>query len=160
MDMKVLIQLFTGMLLTVILCIASADEVMTVVDPYVRAVPPGQKNTAAFMLLENQGIADVALQQATSNIAETVELHEHVKKDDMMVMRQVKKIDIAAGGATALQPGGYHVMLIGLREAIMPGDIIDINLEFSDGTAQAIKAEVRKIDIKKMVMKKEMTNGG
>jgi copper(I)-binding protein len=160
MDMKVLIQLFTGMLLTVILCIASADEVMTVVDPYVRTVPPGQKNTAAFMLLENQGIADVALQQATSTIAETVELHEHVKNGDMMVMRQVKKIDIAAGSATALQPGGYHVMLIGLREAIMPGDIIDINLEFSDGTAQAIKAEVRKIDIKKMVMKKEMTNGG
>ena len=147
--MKTTIQLFTSLLLMLALSNAFADG-LTIEDPYVRAVPPGQKNSAAFMLLKNQGDTNLALQQATSDIADFVELHEHVKKDDMMVMRQVEKIDIAAGSVTALKPGSYHVMLIGLREAIKPGDIIDINLEFDDGTTQTIKADVRKIDISKM----------
>lgn len=158
--MKIIIQLFAGLLFIVTAGIAFADDGVTVEDPYVRAVPPGQKNSAAFMLLGNQGDTDVTLQQATSDAAEAVELHEHVVEDDMMVMRQVQKIDIAAGSVTALQPGGYHVMLIGLKEAIKPGDVIDIDLKFSDGTTQAIKAEVKKIDINKMGMKKKMTHGG
>ncbi len=136
---------------------------VTVEEPYVRAVPPGQTNSAAFMVLKNEGDTNVALYKATSEIADAVELHEHVKDNDMMVMRQVPQINVVANSDTALKPGGYHVMLIGLKAAIKPGDIIDINLEFDDGTSQTIKAEVRKIDMgmmKKKGMKKNSANSG
>ncbi len=129
-------------------------------DPYVRAIPPGQKISASFMMLINNSDKNIDLIKATSNSARNVELHEHVHEDGMMKMRQVAKITIPAKGKTELKPGGYHIMLISLVKHIQPKDIISINLEFSDGSKQEIKAEVRKIMMgmmkNKMSMMKKM----
>ncbi len=114
-------------------------------DPYVREVPPGQMNSATFLVLKNDSDKEIALIKANSDVAKNVELHEHVHKDGMMQMRQVQKITIPANGVTELKPGGYHIMLIGLTRQIKSGDIIDLNLEFDDDSKQAIKATVRKV---------------
>jgi len=118
---------------------------MSVDDPYVREVPPGQMTSASFLILKNTNDKDVALIKATSDVAKNVELHEHVHDNGMMKMRQVPKIMIPANGETILKPGGYHIMLIGLTRKIKAGDIIDINLEFDNGDKQSIKAKVKKI---------------
>jgi len=131
-----------------------ANEI-TIEAPYVRAIPPGQPVSAAFMVLKNDTDSELALIKASSDIAETVELHEHVEDNGMLKMRQVPKISIAAKATTDLKPGGYHIMLINLKKAIKPGDIININLEFDNGTKQTIKAEVKKI-MMGMKMKKKM----
>ena len=134
-----------------------ASEV-TVDSPYVRAIPPGQTISAAFMTLKNTSDSPVDLVKASSDIARNVELHEHLHESGMMKMRQVAKISIAANSETALKPGGYHIMLIGLKKAIKPDDVIDITLSFSDGSEQVIKAEVKKITME-MVKKKDETKG-
>jgi copper(I)-binding protein len=114
-------------------------------DPYVRAVPPGQPNSAAFMTIMNHGDSPVALVSASSNAAKVVELHTHVHEDGMMKMRRIDKIDVPAGGSTALEPGGLHVMLIDLTQELKPEDKVAITLEFSDGSSQELEAPVRKI---------------
>jgi len=101
---------------------------MSVDNPYVREVPPGQMISASFMTLKNASDKEVALIKASSDVAKNVELHEHVHEDGMMKMRQVPKIVIPANGVTVLKPGGYHIMLIGLQRKIKAGDKIDINL--------------------------------
>jgi copper(I)-binding protein len=160
--MKAVIRISLTLALVVFSGLTFAKGV-AVDDPYVRAIPPGQKISASFMTLINDSDKSIDLIKASSDSAKNVELHEHVHEDGMMKMRQVAKISVAANSKTELKPGGYHIMLIGLLKNIQPKDIITINLEFSDGSKQQIKAEVRKIMMgmmkKKMGMKKGMEKG-
>ncbi|MCF6190352.1 MAG: copper chaperone PCu(A)C [Cocleimonas sp.] len=128
----------------------SFAESISIDDPYVREVPPGQMTSASFLTLKNTSDKEVALIKVTSDVAKNVELHEHVHNDGMMQMRQVNKIVIPAKGKTSLKPGGFHIMLIGLTRKIKAGDIIEIELEFDNGETQTIKAEVKKIMLSMM----------
>jgi periplasmic copper chaperone A len=116
-------------------------------DPYVRAVPPGQANSAVFMSLENRSDQDQALVAAESDVSEIVELHTHIEEGGMMRMRQIEKIDVPAGETVILQPGGLHVMLIGLRQALEPDQTIDLTLVFEDGSRMPVQAPVRRIQM-------------
>jgi hypothetical protein len=118
---------------------------ISVDNPYVREVPPGQITSASFLLLKNDNNKEVALIKATSDVAKHVELHEHVHSDGMMKMRQVPKIVIPANGTLELKPGGYHIMLIGLTRKIKSGDKVVINLEFDNGDKETTTATVKNV---------------
>jgi copper(I)-binding protein len=132
--------------------IATTDGI-TVIDPYVRAIPPGQSISAAFLQLNNNSDEMNYLIKATSPIANVVELHEHIHDKGMMKMRRVERIEIPAKSSTLLKPGGYHIMLIDLKGTLALDQKITINLEFSDGSKQIIIAPVRKIMMKGMMKK-------
>ena len=123
----------------------SASETIIITEPYTRAVPPGQPNSAAFMLLENKTSTAHAIVNATSTVSKVVELHTHTHKDGMMQMRRIDKIDIPAQGSTVLQPGGLHIMLIGLHNDLSLDQKVSLTLEFEDGSKTTIEAPVRKI---------------
>jgi len=114
-------------------------------DAYVRHMPPTQTVTGAFMTLVNTTDSDRAAVSASSDVAETVELHTHIKDGGVMRMRQVEKIDIPAGGSTELKPGGFHVMLIDLKKPLELGQMVDISLTFDDGSSTAFQAEVKTV---------------
>lgn len=124
---------------------AAGADAINVIDPYVRAMPPGQRVTGAFMTLQNNSDSDRALVRAESDAAQTVELHEHLHNDGMMQMREVEKIDIAKGTTTELKPGGLHVMLIDLQRPLQVDDIVTLKLVFDDGSEQSVEAPVKKI---------------
>jgi copper(I)-binding protein len=113
--------------------------------PYVRAVPPGQPNSAAFMTLTNSGDVDGALVAAASPAAEVVELHTHAMVDGMMRMRRIERIDLPAGETVKLAPGGLHVMLIGLVAPLVIDETVEIRLNFDDGSERLVSAPVRAI---------------
>ena len=62
-----------------------------------------------------------------------------------MKMRQVDQIDVPAGGETVLEPGGFHVMLIGLKQPLKPGQMVDIKFYIDDGSSTQVQAEVKTI---------------
>lgn len=124
---------------------APATEIV-IGDPYVRAVPPGQPNSAAFMSLNNPSTSPRALVDATSPFAEIVELHTHLNEGGMMRMRPVERIALPAGETVLLQPGGLHVMLIGLKRPLTPDTAVELTLMFDDGSKVSIQAPVRQID--------------
>jgi copper(I)-binding protein len=130
---------------------AKANDDITVSNQYVRAIPPGQPNSAAFMKFTNNSAKTHSIVNAKSNVAAIVELHTHTHKDGMMQMRRVDKIDIPANGSTTLQPGGLHIMLIKLHDDLKPGDPVIITLEFADGSSKEIIAIVKKIMMKGMM---------
>lgn len=115
---------------------------LAVEAPYARAVPPGQPNSAVFMILENRDAIDHALVAAASDAAEVVELHTHRQEGGMMRMRRIERIELPAGESVTLAPGGLHLMLIGLHAALQPGERIDVDLWFEDGTRKRLTAPV------------------
>ncbi|WP_029133245.1 copper chaperone PCu(A)C [Sedimenticola selenatireducens] len=127
---------------------AGAADQVSVADAYVRAVPPGQPNSASFMTLTNASASDIVLKGAESPAAKVVELHTHTMSEGMMRMRQVEKIDLPAGQSVKLQPGGLHVMMIGLQQELVPGEQIDMALVFEDGSKLQLKVPVVKLQMK------------
>lgn len=121
----------------------SAADSVTALDAYVRAVPPGQPNTAAFMVLQNSDAKPHAVVKADNNLSQITELHGHVNDGGVMKMRPVKQIDIPAKGEAKLQPGGLHVMLIDLKQPPKAGDTVAVTLTFEDGSAKQVNAMVR-----------------
>jgi len=140
----VLVSLFLTLLLSNI-SLAASQASITVNDPYVRAVPPGQTISAAFMKINNTTDKEMLLVNATSNVSKVVELHSHVHENGMMKMRQVESIKIPANGQATLEPGGFHIMLIGLHDNLKIGQEVPITLTFSDNSTMDIKTVVRKI---------------
>ncbi|MDO6459352.1 copper chaperone PCu(A)C [Granulosicoccaceae sp. 1_MG-2023] len=133
------------LLATALLVSGMAQADIVIRDAYVRAMPPGQSNTGAFMLIENQGDEDRALVSADSDAANVVELHTHRNVDGVMQMRQIPQIDLPAGATTELQPGGLHIMLIDVPERLMVDDEIRLTLVFDDGSEQTISAPVKSV---------------
>ena len=122
-----------------------ASEVISVVEPYIRAMPPGQAVTAMFLNLNNTSADSHALIKAESDASKNVELHQHKMQDGMMKMGQVAEIELTPNKSTALKPGGYHIMLIGLKNDLAEGQNVDVNLVFKDGSSIKIQAPVKKI---------------
>ena len=100
-------------------------------------------NGAAYMVIRNMGRTDDALIGAASDVAETVELHETTMEGDMAGMHPVEAIPVPAGGSVTLEPGGYHVMLIGLKQELQTGQMITLTLTFEKAGQITVQAEVR-----------------
>ena len=122
-----------------------AHDAITIDEPFARAVPPGQPNSAAFMTLQNSSDETLRILSASSNVSEVTELHTHTEVDGVMQMRQIDAIEIPAGGTTELKPGGLHVMLIGLTQPLAEGDTVEVTLNFEDGSERLLDVPVQRV---------------
>ncbi len=99
-------------------------------------------NSAAYMVITNSGGEADRLLSATSDVASAVEIHISEMKDGVMTMHPVTAIDIPAGGKAELKPGGYHVMLIGIKHDLKAGDKVQLTLNFEKSGQVAVEAEI------------------
>lgn len=119
---------------------AGPPDVM-VMEPFARASMP---NGAVFMKLMNNGGQDDALVSAQSNVAQAVELHQSkIDENGVMKMSPVPNIPIPAGGSATLEPGGLHVMLMGLNQELSVGDTFSLTLNFEKSGAKTVEVEVK-----------------
>lgn len=125
-----------------------AQAQVTVKDAWVRATVPQQKATGAFMQLN--AAKDTRLVSASSPVTPLVEVHEMAMQDNVMRMRQVPALELPAGKAVELKPGGYHVMLLDLKQQVKEGDTVPLTLVFEgkDGKRETVevKAPVRALN--------------
>ena len=113
------------------LCLtAHSTELLEVQGGFVRGLPPGQKVTAAFAQITNTGDETLVLKSLHSTVAETVEVHSHSMKDGTMQMRKLNHFEIAAHGTAIFEPGGNHIMLLGLKKPLIENDIVSIDMCF------------------------------
>ena len=89
---------------------------------------PGQPANT-YLSFDNQGDAD-RLVSASTTAAMRVELHEMTMDGDVMRMRQLPAIELPAGRAIELKPGGLHMMLIGPRAQLKVGEGFLLKLKF------------------------------
>jgi copper(I)-binding protein len=114
-------------------------------DAYVRGLPPGQPNTAAFMVVLNDTTDDMTLVSVNTTAAKKVEMHRHSHVNGVMQMRQVNAIDIDSGKQFEFKPGGYHIMLIGLHKPLRHGDNVALELNFASGAKVMLTTVVRSV---------------
>jgi len=105
---------------------------LDIAHPYALPTPPGATTGGAYLKeVDNKGDAPDALVGATSPIADHVELHEMKMDGDVMRMRAVSAISIAPGGSVKMAPGGgYHLMLIGIKQPFVVGRDVPMTLQF------------------------------
>jgi copper(I)-binding protein len=109
---------------------------------------PATDTGGVFLTVKNAGAAD-RLVAAASPVANHVELHESVmvmppgSMQMVTTMRPVHAIAVAANATTVLHPGGYHVMLIGLKQPLKAGESFPLHLRFAHAGAVDVIAKVR-----------------
>lgn len=110
-------------------------------DPWVRATVQQQKTTGAFMQLTSQ--QDARLLEVRSPAADVVAVHQMSMANNVMRMRAVPGLDLPAGTAVDLKPGGYHIMLVNLKQQIKAGDLVPLTLVFEDQDKQRQTIELQ-----------------
>jgi copper(I)-binding protein len=117
---------------------------MRVDDAWARASMGMDRAGAAYLAVTNEtGLAD-ALIGARSSAAATVELHQtSAGASGQMAMHPVARIDLPAGARVALEPGGLHIMLIGLTADLVAGQDVELTLDFEHAPDLVVKAPVK-----------------
>lgn len=127
---------------------AGAQAQVEIGEPWVRGTVVQQKATGAFMKLTSA--TGARLVGASSPVAGVTEIHEMAMDKNVMRMRQIPALDLPAGKAVELRPGGYHVMLMDLKQTLNAGDTVPITLIFEDANKARqtieIKAAVRPLN--------------
>ena len=140
---------------------SSTGASVSVVDAWARPAEAGSNSAAYFQLFNNSDAADAFL-SAEATVARAVEIHETmaVEIDDemdgmvdsanengmemeAMVMVPQERVDLAAGETVIFQPGGLHVMMIDLNQALAVGDMFDLTLNFESGLIIQLEVEVK-----------------
>jgi copper(I)-binding protein len=99
---------------------------------------------AGYMTIaSSSGQAD-ALISASSPAAGSVEIHETTTDGSgMMGMHPVDRIEVPAGGTVTLEPGGYHLMLMGLTQTLEVGSTVELDLVFERAGKVVVQADVK-----------------
>lgn len=127
---------------------SSADpDKIVIKDAWIQEGPPAQNTVAAFLVIENQGAADVALLSAKTDAAKAVELHKMESAGEVMRMRRLDLISVPRAGRAELQPSGLHLMLIGLNKPLREGDEVSVTLQFSNSAQKTFRVPVKKREL-------------
>ncbi len=124
---------------------------LAVRDAWVRAVavPEGMTapvNSAAYLTIENRGTAPDRLVDVSFEGAIRVELHESfVTEQGIASMRPVSSVEVPPDGEARLEPGGLHVMLMGLSGSLSVGDSVSTVLQFEVSGRITVRAVVRQL---------------
>lgn len=112
-------------------------------DPWIRPGAAGG-NSALYVRLHNAGSIPDTLLEATAEVAARVELHQTVSgPGNMRRMEPVSYVVLPARGEFRLEPGGWHVMLLGLKRDLRAGDTVKVELRFARAGRIQLQAPVR-----------------
>jgi len=114
--------------------------------PWSRETAPGQSAGGGFLTITNTGKQDDRLVSATSPAAAQVQIHTVSMAGGVMRMRELPTgLEIPAGATVALKPGGYHIMLIGLKTPLKQGAMVPAELRFQRAGKVRINFKVEAI---------------
>ena len=128
-------HLLTAALVSTFATVVSAQ--VDISDAWVRATVQGQKATGAFMNLTAK--TDTRLVGVKSSAAAVAEIHEMKMDKDVMRMQRLTSLPLPAGKTISLKPGGYHVMLMNLKEPLPVDSHVQLTLLFED--AAGVKSQ-------------------
>jgi periplasmic copper chaperone A len=137
-----LLALGAGLMLFSGAALAQGSDVQ-ITNAWARATPAGAQTAAAYATVESP--AGDRLTGVSTPAAQKADIHEMTMDGSVMKMRQVDGIDLPAGKALALKPGGYHIMLTGLAKPLKEGDTFPLTLDFAKAGAKQVNVSVEKV---------------
>lgn len=140
---KWLVFVFLLILMTILAAGCSQGGTLAVKDAWARPAVTGG-NSAVYFTIDNRAGQPDSLLSASSQVAQTVELHQSMQKDDgTMAMHMQASVPIPAGETVEFTPGGLHVMLINLPNDLQVGDTFPLSLNFQNAGAVNLDVTVR-----------------
>lgn len=116
---------------------------LRVEDPWVREAPPTARVLGMFMQLHNAGGEELVIQGASSPACERVEIHRTLIEEGVARMILQPELRLAPGETLSLEPGSYHLMLIGPRQTLRAGDEVELLIQYDDNQVEQIVTPVR-----------------
>jgi periplasmic copper chaperone A len=110
-------------------------QTLKVEGAWVRSAVPGQQGTGAFMKLT--ATEPMQLVGFSTPVAGVAQVHEMKMEGDVMRMRAVASLDLPAGRTVELKPGGYHLMLMDLKQPLVKGSTVPISLVLRDAKGES-----------------------
>ena len=117
---------------------------LTISGPFARATAGRAKTGIGYLTIDNKGEAD-RLIAASAPVSGSTVLHTHIRDGDIMRMRKVEDIKVAANGQTTLEPGGFHIMFIDLHGPLKKGDAFPVELTFEKTGKVTVEMDVGSI---------------
>lgn len=113
--------------------VAAELDALVLESAWARATPPGAAVAAGYLTVTNTGEVPARLVGGDSAAAARIEIHEMAIADGVMRMRELADgLTIPPGETVALEPGGYHLMLMALAEPLVAGQTVAITLRFAE----------------------------
>jgi len=123
---------------------APTQAAVEISGAWVRAMPPTQSMTAAYLTLYNSGSEAVTVVGAHSPLAASVEMHQSVERDGMARMVSLASVPLAPGARAEFVPGGRHLMLMGLERMPETGEQVSLCVELASGEQVCTEAPVQR----------------
>ena len=137
---------FIAVCLLMVSCGVCAADV-SVQSAWVRGTVAAQMTSGAFMDITSRNGA--TLVGVLTPVAEDAEVHEMKLEGGVMKMRAAPRLKLPAGKTVSLKPGGYHIMLMGLKQQLKPGAKVPITLKIENAKKKTesvtVNAEVREL---------------
>jgi copper(I)-binding protein len=125
-----------------VMAAGASAQAVDVQNAWARATVQGQKATGAFMTLTAPSAAKLV--SVSSPVAGIAEVHEMKMEGDVMKMRALAGgLDLPAGKAVDLKPGGYHIMMMDLKLPLQKDTTIPLTLVFKDAKGVETKKELK-----------------
>ena len=104
---------------------------LVITQAWSRATPKGSPVAAGYLTIRNTGSTADKLIAAETTAAKVTQVHEMSMEGGVMKMRQMTNgLDIPPGKTVELKPGGYHLMILGLKRPLTQGETARIDLNF------------------------------
>ena len=105
-----------------------------ITQPWARATPKGANSGAAYMTVTNSGTTAQRLSCVSSDAAAKCQIHEMTMDGGVMKMRPLQGgLEVKPGETVMLKPGGFHLMLVGLKEPLQPGKTLEATFQADSG---------------------------
>jgi hypothetical protein len=114
---------------------------LTIGHPFARPTAPSQPTGGGYLTLTSKAGADRLL-GASAPISASVQLHSMKLDGDVMRMREVDSIELPAGQTVVLKPGGLHLMFVGLKAPLAPGQSFPLKLRFEKAGEVTVEVKV------------------
>src|SRR5246127_304513 len=141
-----------AMLAVYLLCAPSgrAEDVkagdLVISQAWARATPGGAKIGGGYLTIENKGSAPDKLVGVSADVAGKVEVHEMAMNDGVMKMRPLESgLAIDPGKTVKLAPGGYHLMMMDLKNPLKQGDKVPVTLQFEKAGKVSVSPDVQAV---------------
>ena len=132
-----MLKLFFGLALMVSSG-AIAQDALTITDARAKESIPGSNNGVAFATIKNNSAATIVIKSVSSNVSKMTQIHAHKMKDGMMSMMHVPELAIAPNEQVVFQSGGYHFMLMGLKQPLSQGETFNLTISYDNNQTQTI----------------------
>ena len=115
---------------------------LTIKDPWSRPTPPIASVGAVYLSITNAGPKADRLLTVSSPMARQAEIHESRVVNGTVEMRPVESIECPPGATVRIEPGGLHVMLLGLAHPLAAGTTFPLSLRFRDAGSVTVQVAV------------------